>query len=79
MNKISKIAPGEEQQVLDLVRQVFDSNVAPTYANQGDEEFYKYLRLGDFLRRIQSNHQVFVAKDKKEHLVGIVEIRPECR
>lgn len=75
MNKISKIATGEEQQVLDLVRQVFDSNVAPSYSKQGNEEFYKYLRIDDFLRRIQSNHQVFVAKDRKDRIVGVVEIR----
>jgi ribosomal protein S18 acetylase RimI-like enzyme len=75
MNTISKIEPGEEQEVLDLVRQVFDSNVAASYTSQGNEEFYKYLRLEDFVRRIGSNHQVFVAKDSGNHVVGVVEIR----
>lgn len=72
---ISKIASGEEQQVLDLVRHVFDSNVAPAYSSQGNEEFYKYLKLEDFLRRIQCHHQVFVAKDETAQIVGVVEIR----
>ena len=72
---ISKIASGEEQQVLDLVRQVFDSNVAPAYSDLGNQEFYKYLRLEDFLKRIQTNHQVFVAKDSTAQIVGVVEIR----
>ena len=75
MNTISQIAPGEEQEVLDLVRQVFDSNVAASYSSEGNEEFYKYLRLEDFLHRIQSNHQVFVAKDSANHIIGVVEIR----
>jgi GNAT superfamily N-acetyltransferase len=72
---ISKIAPGEEQLVLNLVRQVFDSNVAPAYSDMGNQEFYKYLKLEDFLKRIQTNHQVFVAKDSTAEIVGIVEIR----
>jgi GNAT superfamily N-acetyltransferase len=72
---ISTIIPGEEQQALDLVRQVFDSNVAPTYSDEGNEEFYKYLRLDDFLKRIQDNHLVFVAKDSANVIVGILELR----
>jgi GNAT superfamily N-acetyltransferase len=72
---ISKIASGEEQQVLDLVRQVFDSNVAPAYSDLGNAEFYKYLKLEDFLKRIQTNHQVFVAKDTTAQIVGVLEIR----
>lgn len=75
MNSISKIVPGEEQEVLDLVRQVFDSHVAPSYSAEGNEEFYKYLRLEDFLRRIRSNHQVFVAKDEVNRIVGVLELR----
>jgi predicted N-acetyltransferase YhbS len=72
---ISQIAPGEEQQVLNLVRQVFDSNVAPAYSDMGNQEFYKYLKLEDFLKRIETNHQVFVAKDNTAEIVGVVEIR----
>jgi GNAT superfamily N-acetyltransferase len=72
---ISKIASGEEQQVLDLVRRVFDSNVTPAYSSLGNEEFYKYLSLNDFLKRIQTNHQVFVAKDGTAQIVGVLEIR----
>lgn len=75
---ISKIASGEEQRVLDLVRQVFDSNVAPAYSRQGNEEFYKYLKLEDFLQRIQTNHQIFVAKDSMSQVVGVIEIRNSC-
>jgi GNAT superfamily N-acetyltransferase len=72
---ITAIASGEEQQVLELVRRVFDSNVAPAYSSEGNEEFYKYLRLEDFRKRIQGNHQVFVARDSTDHIVGVVEIR----
>jgi len=72
---ISTIIPGEEQQALDLVRQVFDSNVAPTYSDEGNEEFYKFLRLDDFLKRIQDNHLVFVAKDSSNVIVGTLELR----
>ena len=72
---ITGIASGEEQQVLDLVRQVFDSNVAPAYPIEGNEEFYRYLKLEDFIKRIQTNHQVFVAKDSTARIVGVVEIR----
>lgn len=72
---ISTIATGEEQQALDLVRQVFDSNVAPTYSDEGNEEFYKYLKMEDFIKRIQTNHHVFVAKDSANTIVGILELR----
>ena len=72
---IAGIASGEEQQVLDLVRQVFDSNVAPAYSIEGNEEFYRYLKLEDFIKRIHTNHQVFVAKDSTARIVGVVEIR----
>ncbi len=72
---ISHIAPGEEQQALDLVRRVFDSNVAPAYSDQGNEEFYKYLKLDDFLKRLQGKHHVFVAKDDTGTIVGVLELR----
>jgi GNAT superfamily N-acetyltransferase len=72
---IAGIASGEEQQVLDLVRQVFDSNVAPAYSIEGNEEFHRYLKLEDFIKRIHTNHQVFVAKDSAARIVGVVEIR----
>jgi ribosomal protein S18 acetylase RimI-like enzyme len=75
MNTISKIVQGEEQEVLDLVRQVFDSNVAASYSIEGNQEFYKYLRHEGFLHRIEFNHQVFVAKDSAHQIVGAVEIR----
>ncbi len=72
---ISALVPGEEQQVLDLVRQVFDSNVAPLYSAEGNEEFYRYIKLEDFLQRIRTNHRVFVARDSSGSVVGVVEIR----
>jgi len=72
---ISKIASGEEQQVLDLVRQVFDSHVGPAYSEEGKQEFYKYLKLEDFLVRIQCHHHVFVARNGANGIVGVLELR----
>jgi GNAT superfamily N-acetyltransferase len=72
---ITEIASGEEQQVLDLVGRVFDSEVAPAYSSEGNEEFHRYLSIEDFRRRIQTNHRVFVAKDTAGTIVGALEIR----
>ncbi len=72
---ISEIAPGEEKGILDFVRQVFDADVAPSYSTEGNDEFYKYLNLDDFLQRIRTQHQVFVARDRKGEIAGALELR----
>jgi GNAT superfamily N-acetyltransferase len=72
---IAEIAPGEEQQVLDLVRQVFDIDVAPSYSAEGNNEFYRYLKPDEFLQRSQANHQVFVARGDGGEIVGVLELR----
>lgn len=73
MIEIRLMEKGEEQEVIHLVKDVFDRQVAPTYKPEGREAFFRYANV-DALKARMANHKVFVAEFEDE-LVGILEMR----
>ena len=66
--------PGEETRVCDLVSLVFNEFVAPLYAQEGVQEFSKYVNPVLLWKRSQENHFVLVAT-AQDKIVGMIEIR----
>lgn len=69
---------GEEQEVCDLIEDVFAAQVAPSYSEKGVEEFLRFANAEAMAERVRSGSCVFVAK-KAGHLVGALEFAPPNR
>ena len=66
--------PGEETRVCELVSLVFNEFVAPLYAQEGVQEFFKYVDPVLLWKRSQENHFVLVATIQ-DKIAGMIEIR----
>lgn len=75
--ELSIMQPGQEKVVIDIVKEAFDESVAPDYAQEGIEEFFKFADEKSLAERTKSNSFVIISyQDKKA--VGIIEIRDYC-
>jgi GNAT superfamily N-acetyltransferase len=65
--------PGEEEQVIELVKLVFDQFEAVEYSAEGIQEFYLYANARS-MRERAATHFTLVAESAGQ-LVGIIEMR----
>ena len=65
---------GEETEVCDLVRRVFNEFIAPSYSQAGIDEFFKYAQADALAQRSQNNHFVLLAVSAGRP-VSMLEIR----
>lgn len=72
--KIKLIENHDVQDVLHLVRTVFDQFEAPDYSSEGVAEFYKYIQVDAMASRISKNHFGLLAL-KNSDILGMIEIR----
>lgn len=68
------ISENEIEQVINLIKNVFDEFVAPLYTYEGVSEFSKYLDQASFKTRLQSNHFLMGCYYKGD-IIGVIEIR----
>lgn len=57
-----------------LIKNVYGNAIAPTYSNEGNEEFYKYIEIKAIDKRFSNEHWTLKAVDG-DNIVGIIEIR----
>jgi len=67
---------GEEEQVCELVLDVFMKDVAPCFSGDGIAEFRKYASPVALTERAEDGHVVLVAEMDYEP-VGMIEVRQE--
>ena len=65
---------GEEQDVCDLVRRVFDLSVAPLYTEKGQRSFKEYADPEELSHRVHTDHFVLLALADND-TVGMIEVR----
>ena len=73
-----EMAPGEEPAVCELVEQVFGELVAPAYAQEGVEAFFRFANATAMADRVRSGGFVLVAK-RLGKPVGTLEFAPPNR
>lgn len=66
--------PGQENDVITVVKQVFDQFVGPGFSQEGRKEFYKYANEEALSERSKINHFTILAQEN-ETITGIIEIR----
>jgi predicted GNAT family N-acyltransferase len=72
--RIEAMQAGEEKAVIELIRKNYDKNVAEYSSKEGNEIFYDYLNIDDFIVRNQHGHFTLVAKENG-FITGIIEVR----
>ena len=73
-----EMTAGEEQEVFDLVREVFMKYVAPDYREEGVREFFRFADPEKMRQRMQSGGFVLLAC-RAQKIVGMVEFVPPER
>ena len=63
----------EETEVSDLIIRVFNEFIAPSYSQEGINEFLKYAHPDALLFRSQKNHFVLLAT-VQNRMIGMIEI-----
>ena len=71
----AEMKPGEEPAVCALIERVFNEFVAPDFAQEGIDEFFRFANPPAVAERVRSGAFVLVAKQGGE-LVGVLEFRP---
>ncbi|MDD2965798.1 MAG: GNAT family N-acetyltransferase [Bacteroidales bacterium] len=69
--------PGQEEIVIDIVKEAFDEKVAPGYTEEGIEEFYKFANKNTLAERSKTNTFTLIAYQEQK-AIGIIEIKEFC-
>ncbi len=75
--KFSIMQPGEEQFVINIVKEAFDTSVALSYNQDGIEEFYKFANENCLAERSKIDYFTIIAYHNQQ-AVGIIEIKEYC-
>lgn len=59
---------------LDLVWEVFEQDVAPSYREEGIEKFREYICYEDMSRRFQTRELYFFGAFEGEKLLGVIAV-----
>lgn len=70
----SLVLPLEVRQMLEMVQDTFQSSMAAGYSPEGRAVFMKYVSLEATVRRIQTDHRIFIATEQGRP-VGMIEFR----
>ncbi len=72
---IDKMRQGEEKQISELIKNIFNEFIAPEYSEEGINNFLDYIEQINIKKRsLNSNHFVLTAKIN-DRIIGIIEIR----
>jgi GNAT superfamily N-acetyltransferase len=74
MIRIAKYRSGEEKEIYELIKKVFDEFVAPDYCEAGNKFFNDWIQPSKIAERQHNNRNIWLAFDDKE-LAGMIEIR----
>ncbi len=66
--------PGQEEAVINIVKEAFDEKVAPDYTKEGIEEFYRFANKNTLAERSKINTFTLIAYQEQD-AVGIIEIK----
>lgn len=69
--KINNLKIEQLNEVLDLVKSVFDEFEAPYYSEYGIENFYKFANFDNLKKMLQENLKILVAK-YNDKIIGMV-------
>ncbi|MDD2468898.1 MAG: GNAT family N-acetyltransferase [Desulfobulbus sp.] len=75
--KFSIMQPGQEDVVINIVKEAFNKSVALGYTQEGIEEFYKFANENSLAER-SKHHNFTIIGHQEGKAVGIIEIKDYC-
>jgi predicted GNAT family N-acyltransferase len=72
--KLEEYTPGEEAELSNLIRRVYDEFVAIDYSSDGNNFFYDWINPNNIAERQKIRNNILVAK-KDSQIVGMIEMR----
>jgi predicted GNAT family N-acyltransferase len=73
--RIEKYQSGQEKEIHQLIKRVYDEFVAPDYTDEGNRLFYQWIESDMIAERQRDEINLWVTLDDSEKIVGIIEIR----
>jgi GNAT superfamily N-acetyltransferase len=71
---ISKFSAGQENEISDLVRSVFDEFIGFKYSKKGNEVFHDFIDPQNILERYQSGNIILIYLINNK-IAGVIEVR----
>lgn len=71
---ICSFSQGKENDVFQLIKNVFDEFVAPDYSQDGNEFFYSYIDPACIIERFNNGNLILTASFGNE-IIGMIEVR----
>ena len=75
MTKISVFQVGDEHDLSNLIKRVFDEFVAPDYSEAGNNFFHDFIVPENFIDRVYSKDNIILIAERNNLKVGMIEIR----
>jgi GNAT superfamily N-acetyltransferase len=73
--RFEEFQPGQEREIYDLIKRVYDEFVAPDYTNEGNQFFYDFIRPEMMLERYSNKiDTIFTAKTNSQ-IIGVITLR----
>jgi predicted GNAT family N-acyltransferase len=77
MLKIREYKIGEEYELYQLIKIVYDEFVAPDYSMDGNTFFYDFIKPENFINRYLLNNNIILIAEMNSVNVGMIEFRDE--
>ncbi|MBP1664352.1 MAG: hypothetical protein H6Q19_1492 [Bacteroidetes bacterium] len=72
--KIEPYVPGDENEISQLIKSVYDDFVSIDYSVEGNNTFYEWIKPENIKSRQREERNMFVARSDGK-IVGVIEIR----
>lgn len=72
--KIEKYQEGQETEIYQLIKRVYDEFVSPDYPNEGNQFFYDWIQPGRIAERQAEGRNMLIATSSAG-IIGVIEIR----
>ncbi len=72
---ISSFQKGEEIEIFEFIKRVYDEFVSSDYTDEGNMFFYNFISAENIAERFDKNKNIILTAKHKGKIVGMIEIR----
>lgn len=72
---INNFIPGEETELYDLIKKVYNEFVAPDYTAKGNIFFYEYIQPEKILERFLAKNEIVITAKCDNKIIGVLDIK----
>jgi predicted GNAT family N-acyltransferase len=72
---INNFIPGEETELSELIKVVYDEFVAPDYTSEGNVFFYDYIQPEKILERFLGKNEIVLTAKCDNIIIGVLDVK----